>query len=266
MKFKAHQVEKPWGRTKLPAVFGDTGGRRVGEIWFEPTQPVQLPLLTKYIFTSDKLSVQVHPDDEQARCRGLDRGKSECWYILEADKGAALGLGLRTSVGQAQLRQAALDGSIEDLMDWKTVAPGDFFMVPAGTIHAIGAGISLLEFQQNVDVTYRLYDYGRPRELHLDDALAVAELDPPPTVDEQPFNSSDALLVNGPHFGLFRASSDASIPQPLNDRRRWIMPIVGSATSGEDRASPGEALLINAGATLEISPESEVLIGFEGSI
>jgi len=266
MKFKAHQVEKPWGRTELPAVFGSTGGRRIGEIWFEPVQSAELPLLTKYIFTSEKLSVQVHPDDDQARIRGLDRGKTECWYILDADEGATLGLGLRAPLSETELREAALDGSIEDLMDWKAVSPGDFFLVRAGTIHAIGAGISLLEFQQNSNVTYRLYDYGRPRELHLEDGLAVALLKPSSPTNEQGSGPPDVLLVNGPHFGLFRATSDASVPPPLNDRRRWIMPIKGSAASGDDFAGTGECLLITPGASLRISPESEVLIGFEGSI
>src|SRR3982751_715073 len=92
MKLTTHQVEKPWGRTKLPPVFGNTQGKRIGEIWFECPSGEQLPLLTKYIFTSEKLSIQVHPNDEQARERGLAHGKSECWYILDADPGATLGL------------------------------------------------------------------------------------------------------------------------------------------------------------------------------
>lgn len=266
MKFKAHQVEKPWGRTEIPTVFGSTGGRRIGEIWFEPPQPAELPLLTKYIFTSEKLSVQVHPNDDQARVRGLGRGKSECWYILDAEVDATLGLGLRAPVTKSQLRDAALDGSIEDLMDWKPVSPGDFFLVPAGTVHAIGAGISLLEFQQNSDVTYRLYDYGRPRELHLEDGLAVAELAPYRAIDQRALALSDTLLVNGPQFGLYRATSDANLLPSLEERRRWVMPVKGSAASGEDVAGPGECLLIPPSVSLQISPGSEVLIGFEGSI
>ena len=247
-------------------MFGSTGGRRVGEIWFEPAQSADLPLLTKYIFTSENLSVQVHPNDEQARIRGLDRGKSECWYILDADEGATLGLGLRTSVSRSALREAALDGSIEDLMNWKAVAPGDFYMVPAGTIHAIGAGISLLEFQQNSDVTYRLYDYGRPRDLHLEDALAVAHTAASQPVGKQASNSSGILLANGPYFGLLHATSDASVPPQLSDRRRWIIPTKGTAISGDELAGTGECLLIAPEAPLRISSASEVLIGFEGSI
>lgn len=166
-----HRVEKVWGRERLPAPFTNEGDGRVGEIWFDP--PAQLPdLLVKYLFTSEKLSVQVHPSDAQAPT-GL-RGKEECWIILDAEPGAKLAIGLAEDVSEAGLRAAALDGSIEQLLIWHEVRAGDFFYLPAGTIHAIGPGISLIEVQQNSDITYRLYDYGRPRELHLDEALSVA--------------------------------------------------------------------------------------------
>jgi mannose-6-phosphate isomerase len=166
-----HRVEKPWGRERLPAPFTNDSGTRVGEIWFDP--PSELPaLLVKYLFTSEKLSVQVHPSDAQAPL-GM-RGKEECWIILDAEPGARLAIGLAEEVSQEELRAAALDGLIEELLIWHEVEAGDFFYLPAGTIHAIGSGISLIEVQQNSDITYRLYDYGRPRELHLEQALAVA--------------------------------------------------------------------------------------------
>ena len=100
-------------------MFDPPAGERIGEVWF--TDGADLPLLAKYIFTSEKLSVQVHPNDEQARARGLARGKSECWYILEAEPGATLGLGLTRAIDSEELRAAALDGSIEQLMDWRPV-------------------------------------------------------------------------------------------------------------------------------------------------
>jgi mannose-6-phosphate isomerase len=167
-------VEKPWGREALPAPFVAPEGQRIGEIWFQP--PPELPqLLVKYIFTSEKLSVQVHPDDDQARAAGHGRnGKEECWLVIDAEPGATLGVGFREPLGRAAMRAAALDGSIEELLAWHPVAAGDFFYIPAGTVHAIGAGVSLIEVQQNADITYRLYDYGRPRELHLDAGVAVA--------------------------------------------------------------------------------------------
>jgi mannose-6-phosphate isomerase len=262
IKLHPHQVEKPWGRTDIPSIFGSTNGRRIGEIWFEHPAARDLPLLVKYIFTSEKLSIQVHPSDEQAQARGLARGKSECWYILDADPGATLGLGLTRSVSSDELRQAAIDGSIENLMDWKPVAAGDFFFVPPGTVHAIGAGISLLEFQQNADVTYRLYDYGRPRELHLDDGIAVSRPEPYFAA-----RSGDALvLLNGPDFSLIRASGTESIPSSLNGRRRWVMPLRGTVSAAQGRAVPGECLLVPPGADMQFSRNSIALIGCEGTI
>jgi mannose-6-phosphate isomerase len=168
------EVEKPWGRETLPAPFEAPDGKKIGEIWFEP--PSQLPeLLVKYIFTSEPLSVQVHPSDAQTIARGIGhQGKEECWVIVDAEPGAKLGIGFKEHIDPEHMRAAALDGSIEDLMQWHVVSPGDFYYIPANTVHAIGAGISLIEVQQNSDITYRLYDYGRPRELHLDDSVEIA--------------------------------------------------------------------------------------------
>src|SRR3990167_1705670 len=172
-----HPVEKIWGRTDLPASFDCPPGARIGEIWFEPP-PAVPALLVKYIFTSEKLSVQVHPGAGQAPA-GMS-GKEECWYILDAEPDARIAIGFDSPLGAGELRSAAIDGSIEQLLTWHEVRPGDFFYIPAGTVHAIGAGISLIELQQNCDITYRLYDYGRPRELHLDAAIEVAQRDPHP--------------------------------------------------------------------------------------
>ena len=267
MKLDTHQVEKPWGRTELPPVFGATDGRRIGEIWFDAPDGADLPLLVKYIFTSEKLSIQVHPNDEEAWQRGLPHGKSECWYIIGAEPGAALGLGLRREIDADSLRHSAIDGSIEDLIDWKPVQPGDFFFVPPGTVHAIGPGISLLEFQQNADLTYRLYDYGRPRELHLDDGVAVSRPVPyPDSLAHRAGAADDIVLIDGPHFTLCRATSTEAIPAVLGERRRWVMPLEGAARCGEDSAGPGECLLVAAGAALELTPGSVALVGAEGSL
>lgn len=266
MKLLTHQVEKPWGRSALPPVFGGTDGRRIGEIWFDAPQRDDLPLLVKYIFTSERLSIQVHPDDAQAQARGLAHGKSECWYILDAAPDARLGLGLRSAGSAEGLRSAALDGTIEDLIDWKPVRAGDFFFVPAGTVHAIGAGISLLEFQQNIDVTYRLYDYGRPRELHLDEGIAVARPQPYPEALSRGAAGGDVVLVDGPHFTLCRASAAEAVPAGLADRQRWVMPLEGLACGGGAQAGPGECLLLDPGATLELGSESVALVGAAGGL
>lgn len=262
MKLQPHQVEKPWGRTKIPTVFGATDGRRIGEIWFEG--PVNLPLLTKYIFTSEKLSVQVHPNNEEARRRALPRGKSECWYIMDAEPGATLGLGLTRSVSSEVLRKAALDGSIEDLILWHPVSAGDFYVVPSGTVHAIGAGISLLEFQQNADVTYRLYDYGRPRELHLEDGIAVSEREKYSAASAIKGRPTNTCLVNGPEFNLFRADNTSALPEAQRSRRRWAMPIKGGVSSRGDNAVVGECLLLEPHEELSITDGSIALVGSDG--
>ena len=254
MKLDRRYVEKPWGRTRLPPMFDAPEGKRIGEVWF--TNGADLPLLAKYIFTSERLSIQVHPSDEQARTRGLPQGKTECWTILEADAGATIGLGTRRALSPDELRQAAIDGSIEALMDWREVHAGDFYFVPPGTVHAIGGGISLLEFQQNADVTYRLYDYGRPRELHLDDGVAVAKAEPYPSALFQHLGEGPAVtLVEGPHFTLVHAFEDA-----LQGRQRWVMPLLGTVQSGEDVAVAGECLLLGPGDEL-VCEDARLLIG-----
>lgn len=237
-KLELRHVRKPWGRNDLPSVFPTAPGQLVGEVWFVGEE--RLPLLAKYLFTSETLSVQVHPDDEQARSRGLARGKAECWFVIDAEPGACIGLGLRQAISPDALRRAALDGTVEQFIDWKPVAPGDFFLVPPGTIHAIGAGISLLELQQNSDVTYRLYDYGRGRDLHLDDGIAVAQCNPyPDHLFQRVDPGIDAVLVDGPHFTLVHSLGDA-----LQHRERLILPIDGFAEIGTDIARPGECLLL----------------------
>jgi mannose-6-phosphate isomerase len=204
-------VAKPWGREVLPPPF-ESGGEKVGEIWFEP--PAEQPgLLVKYIFTSEALSVQVHPSDAQTTAAGLGRqGKEECWLVIDAEPGATLGIGFAQPLDARAMRAAALDGSIEHLMVWHPVKAGDFFYIPANTVHAIGAGVSLIEVQQNSDITYRLYDYGRPRELHLDQGIAVSQgevydLATRHAVLEE---RGEQTLVSGPLFRLDRIDGPAS--------------------------------------------------------
>ncbi len=134
----------------------------------------EFPLLLKLLFPDEKLSVQVHPDDQQAKAMGQPRGKTECWYVVDAEPGAEVACGLRAGVAPQQMRTAAADGSMESLLHMVPVAPGDMVFVDAGTVHAIGPGVTLLETQQTSDTTYRLYDYGRPRELHLEEGIAVS--------------------------------------------------------------------------------------------
>ena len=198
-------VAKPWGRTDLPAAFGGTAAEPIGEVWFEPPAALD-SLLIKYIFTSEKLSVQCHPSDAQTQAQGLGRqGKEECWLVLNAEPGAELAIGLEHEIDLASMRAAIQDGSIEQLLTWHPVSTGDFFYIPANTVHAIGAGITLVEVQQNSDITYRLYDYGRPRELHVEEGAAVALRQPYPRQNHQHLPArGTARLVDGPHFRLDR--------------------------------------------------------------
>nr|WP_202390287.1 class I mannose-6-phosphate isomerase [Tsuneonella aeria] len=234
------QVEKPWGQDRLPPPFSAPVGKRIGEIWFEP--PPEMPeLLVKYLFTSENLSVQVHPSDDQAP-RG-SRGKEECWLVLSAKAGARLAVGFKAAVTADQMRAAALDGSIEGLLEWHHVAPGDFIYLKAGTVHAIGAGLSLIEVQQNSDITYRLYDYGRPRELHLDAGIAVAEgRVHDPKLRRHIAGHGEIALVEGPYFRLDRldGSPSAAALSRYGSRAVLVIPIDEPVSVDDVRIEPGE--------------------------
>ncbi len=169
-------LEKVWGSERLQPWFPDSE-TKIGEVWFEGPGSLELPLLVKFLFTSGKLSVQVHPDDAYA-ARYSSRGKTEMWHVLAAEPGARIAAGFREPVSEDRLHSAAHSGEIEELLAWHAAAPGDTFFIPAGTVHAIGAGLVLCEIQQRSDITYRLYDYGRPRELHIEESLAVARREP----------------------------------------------------------------------------------------
>ena len=258
-KLGSRHVSKPWGRIHLPSEFETISTQPVGEVWFVGND--RSPLLAKYLFTSENLSVQVHPNDEQARSRGYKSGKAECWLVIDAEPGALIGLGLRYDLTPDTLRRAVLNGSVEQLIAWRPVAAGDFFFVPPGTIHAIGAGISILELQQNSDVTYRLYDYGRGRDLHLDEGIAVAQCDRYPERLYQRVNpATSTVLVDGPHFTVVHSRGDA-----LQGRDRLILPIDGYATVGEEIARPGECLLLLEHKRLD-SVEGRILVAAASSV
>jgi mannose-6-phosphate isomerase len=136
----------------------------------------RFPLLLKFLFPHEKLSVQVHPDDEQARRVGQPWGKTECWYVAHAKPGAQIALGLKPGVSVAQLEQAIQDKRAEEVLNWLNVYTGDMIYLAGGTVHTLGPGSVIVETQQQSDTTYRLYDYGRPRELHLKEGLAAVKL------------------------------------------------------------------------------------------
>jgi mannose-6-phosphate isomerase len=198
---------RPWGFNDLSPWYDyKTEGEPIGEVWLTgemceadtgalqgmklaeitrlhrsvllgPALAVQdFPLLIKVLFPKDKLSVQVHPDDSLARKYGEPRGKTECWYALDAQPGAQVALGLKPGASLQQVEQAVEDASLESLLQMIPVSKGDMLFVEAGTVHAMGPGVVILETQQTSDLTYRLYDYGSPRELHLEKSFAAMRL------------------------------------------------------------------------------------------
>jgi mannose-6-phosphate isomerase len=261
MLLETKTVEKPWGKDVLPAPFATPAGKRIGEIWFVP--PADLPqLLVKYLFTSEKLSVQVHPSDTQTLAAGLGRqGKEECWLVIDAEPGATLGIGFKDGVNAATMREAALDGSIEDMLVWHPVKAGDFFYIPANTVHAIGGGCSIIEIQQNSDITYRLYDYGRPRELHLDEAIAVAKGEPHDPDLQRHVPAGDIPLVRGPYFQLDQVEGLPSTEQAARYRGcLLVIPRTGKAWVEDEPVLPGQCALANSLDDVVFDPKGSCLI------
>lgn len=268
-KLTMRRVEKPWGRYVLWPGFDDvmTCQEPVGEIWFQMPDGSQQALLLKYLFTSENLSIQVHPGDEAARAAGYSDGKDEAWVVLDADPTATIAIGTRRVMSREELRAAALDGSIEDCVLWKSVKAGDVFYSPAGTIHAIGEGLTLIEVQTNVDLTYRLWDYGRPRELHLEQAIAAAH--PVPYVAphvSQRLTEGRLVLCDGPKFVLERWSmSGGGKLSPAPGRPIWVAPVKGGGSLGVEKLSAGEVWLADEATTITLQPGSDVLIAYPGN-
>lgn len=202
--------DKIWGGYKL-ADYGKGSGERIGESWElsftdgceasvgdalvnEVISAKELgkncerfeffPVLTKFIDAAEKLSVQVHPSDDYALKHEGQYGKSEMWYVVSAEKGAGLYMGLKREVSSEEFMKYVDEGRAEEILDFKEVKAGDVYFIPAGTIHAIGGGVLIFEIQQNSTLTYRIYDYmrrddsGNLRELHLDKAMKVSQLKP----------------------------------------------------------------------------------------
>jgi mannose-6-phosphate isomerase len=254
-------VRKPWGVADLHPWSSVDGSRdAVGELWFQRADvsaPVST-LLFKLLFTSEPLSIQVHPDDTFARSIGLPNGKAEAWYILSARPSARVALGLKRHLTPQELRAAIRDGSIAGFTQWRPVAKGDIIFVPAGTIHAIGAGIVLAEIQQRSDTTFRLFDYGRQRELHEDNAVAASDAGP---IQTQPgsrrLTTARTALVASPHFVIERIDLPANSNWALDaDQETWILVIEGHARVGLTNMMVGDAVFIEADRTgIEVGPD-----------
>jgi mannose-6-phosphate isomerase len=234
IKLTATFKEKIWGTADLAPWF-PSQDRNIGEVWFE----ADIPLLVKFVFTSGRLSVQVHPDDAFAAAHEQSPGKTEMWYVMRAEPGAQLGIGFRQAVTKERMREAALTGEIEHLLHWVEVKQGDAFFIPAGTVHAIGPGVALCEVQQHSDITYRLYDYGRPRELHLEKAVTVAstaahDAKPAELPIECPYFHTELARIHLPldyppsldrfHVLIFISGSGQIAGQPFVEGEAWLVP------------------------------------------
>ncbi len=267
IRLDTKRVEKPWGRHDLWPGFGDVpaGDAAVGEIWFEAPADRDAELLIKYLFTSDKLSIQVHPDDAQAQARGFKRGKDESWVVLAADPHATIAIGTLDVMTHDELRASAVDGSIEDRVDWKAVKAGDFYYTPAGTIHAIGPGLTVIEVQQNVDLTYRLYDYGSGRELHLDDGVAVSN--PVPYVaTHKPREAAPGrvILAEGAKFVLERWSGTGEAPLDAGGKPLWLIPMAGGGTVDGGALEAGGVWMVDGTVPLTLNDGIDMLVAYAG--
>jgi mannose-6-phosphate isomerase len=244
---RVQALPRPWGVVDL-APWSTAGheGLPIGEIWYErPAKGTPDPsLLLKLLFTSQPLSIQVHPNDAYAQSIGLPNGKTEAWYVLSAAPGAKVGLGLKRRLTQQQLREAVDDGSILDLVVWHTVLPDDVISVPAGTIHAIGAGLVVAEIQQRSDATFRLFDYGRQRELRIEEAIAVADAGPARfRVRPNRFTDERTLLVSGAHFVLERIDLAPNSSWRLEAQREtWLLVLSGDAVAGSFDLAASDAV------------------------
>src|SRR3954470_8159232 len=206
----------------------------------------RFPLLIKFLFPREKLSVQVHPDDAGARALGQPCGKTECWYVLSAEPGAQVGLGLKPGVTRDELKRAIAEKRAEALLNWLPVHAGEMIYVEAGTVHAIGPGSILVETQQNSDTTYRLYDYGRPRELHVEAGLAATK--EKTHAGKVARDAEAATLVSSPCFHIEE--------RKLGHGDHWAPPV--SRRESSHGVSPQILVALEGGARVETQGNAPV--------
>ncbi len=258
-------VERIWGVEELPEWYAQPdASKRIGEVWLtaescvaadgpwqgkslaemaklrpEAMGGAEFPLLIKILLPREKLSVQVHPNDAEAQALGQPRGKSECWYVLSAEAGATVAVGFREEISSEQIREAIADGTLEDKLNYLPVKAGDMVYVDAGTVHAIGPGMVVLETQQYSDVTYRLYDYGRPRELHVDAGLAVSKTKTKAGLVAPVRMEGFVRLVESPYFVVDKFSVDGEAALGLAERMQMVVALGDGCFVGERALKPG---------------------------
>lgn len=217
------------------------------------------PTLIKFINTEQNLSVQVHPSDSYAKTRENALGKTEMWYILDAEPNAKLYLGLNQNVKKGQFCAAVKKNRVIELLNAVSVTAGETYFVPSGTLHAIGAGITLLEIQQNSTLTYRVYDYGRlvdgkPRELHLQKALDVANLEKYVVPNAQ----RESFLGGCEYFSAYRYSGAHAFCNA--DSFSAVTVVEGGISLNGISLAKGETAFVSAGENAEISGDGSYVI------
>ena len=196
----------PFAKRTLSDLSKELGPELVGTA---ARDPQRFPLLLKFLFPEEKLSVQVHPDDATAQRFGEPWGKTECWYVAHARPGSQIGLGLKPGVTREQFEQAIQENCAENLLNWVNVYQGEMIYVAGGTVHTLGPGSVIVETQQQSDTTYRLYDYGRPRPLHLErgiasikEKVASGKVIRPAPVIINGGKSRQSSMISAPYFAV----------------------------------------------------------------
>lgn len=238
--------QKIWGSTGLHPWFEDPS-EKTGEVWF---QSPDLPLI-KFLFTTERLSVQVHPDDAYAGEHEHCNGKTEMWHILRAAPGAQVAIGFRKTIDVEYARRASESGEIVSLLSWIRVRPGDTLFVPAGAVHAIGAGLALCEIQQDSDITYRMYDYGRQRELHLDKALAVSRLAPIP--------GRASLPIRSPYFHTDRLQLNGELTLNPSEKPYGLVVLEGEGLLDDQPLLPGSVFRVTPASPVRLVGRATIL-------
>ncbi len=275
--------ERPWGVRDLRPIYtkivkepigeswltwddsrianGPLAGRTLGEIARQYHRDLvgslavyedRFPLLIKFLFPGEKLSVQVHPDDAGARLVGQPYGKTECWYVLDAKPHAQVALGLKPGVSLEAFEQSIRENRAEELLNWITVRSDDMLYVAAGTVHTIGGGMILVETQQASDVTYRLYDYGRPRELHIQDGFAAIKLDAKAGKVVRDRSDQPNLLVRSPFFEVEKLKLTQALDASVSMQSPHILVAIEGSGAVESAGmepvsfAKGEAVVVPA--------------------
>lgn len=294
-----------WGGKKLNSVWNKRGGEKIAETWELSLHPDGLtkvengsydgktlkelldiwpkessigkssalfpmfPMIIKFLDTSEQISIQVHPNDDYAHKHENQFGKNEVWYILDAEPNAGVYLGFKENVSKDQVRKSIEDGTLLDLMQFYPAKPGDVFYIPAGTVHTLCAGLTVVEIQQNSNVTYRLFDYnrpgkdGKPRELHIEKALDVANLNPYDVPIPKIDNKSIRQLASDRYFNVKEITSTGVFKRKIEDSFCAILFLEGSGELTDSivkyNIKKGDTYFVPAGLPFKVIGEARFL-------